>query len=415
MKVLIIGAGFGGLNAAKGLAHKSGVEVTILDRHNYHLFQPLLYQVATAGLNPADIASPIRAQFRNVPNIEVRLEEVTAIDRANKKVTTTQSELSYDLLIVATGAKNFYFGHPEWAKLAPGLKGLEDATEIRRRLFLAYENAEKCNDEKERERYMTFVLIGAGPTGVELAGAFAEIAHQVLEKDFRHISSKQSKVILIEAGPRILPSFKPSISARAQRDLEKLGVSVMTNTRVVDIEEDAVILENGRIETRTIAWSAGVTPSPLAKTLNVELDRRNRVPVNKAMALESDSSVLVLGDLAAFPDGDGTLPGVASVAIQQGRFVKHIVKADLEKKPRPEFKYLDKGQMATIGRRLAVVQVGNIAFGGTIAWLAWLFVHLYYLIGIRNRLMVFIQWAWSYVTFRKGARLITPPRYSEDN
>src|SRR5690606_30333077 len=238
MKVVIIGAGFGGLNAAKGLAHKRGVEVTILDRHNYHLFQPLLYQVATAGLNPADIASPIRAQFRDVPNVEVRLEEVTSIDRANKKVITTQSELSYDLLIVATGAKNFYFGHPEWAKLAPGLKGLEDATEIRRRLFLAYENAEKCTDEKERERFMTFVLIGAGPTGVELAGAFAEIAHKVLGKDFRHIKPQESKVILIEAGPRILPSFKESISKRAKKDLEEMGVTVMTNSKVLDIKEN---------------------------------------------------------------------------------------------------------------------------------------------------------------------------------
>ena len=415
MKVIIIGAGFGGLNAAKGLAHKEGVQVTILDRHNYHLFQPLLYQVATAGLNPADIATPIRAQFRNVPNIEVRLEEVTKIDRANKKVFTENIKLSYDLLILATGAKNFYFGHPEWAALAPGLKGLEDATEIRRRLFLAFENAEKTSDLKERERYMTFVLIGAGPTGVELAGAFAEIANQVLAKDFRHIKSNQSKIILIEAGPRILPSFKPSLSARAQKDLENLGVQVLTSTRVVDIKEQQVILENGTIETHTIAWSAGVTPSPLAKTLGVELDKRGRVPVTETMALPDDSSVLVLGDLAAFPTKDGTLPGVASVAIQQGRFIKKIIAADLAGIERPKFKYLDKGQMATIGRRLAVVQVGNIAFGGTIAWLAWLFVHLYYLIGFRNRLMVFLQWAWSYVTFRRGARLITPPRYSEDN
>lgn len=415
MKVVIIGAGFAGLNAAKGLSHQTGVEVIIIDRHNYHLFQPLLYQVATAGLNPADIASPIRSQFRGVSNVEVQLDEVISIDRSKKLIQTKTSTISYDRLIVATGAKNFYFNHPEWATLAPGLKGLEDATEIRRRLFLAFEKAEKTKDEEERKRLMTFVFIGAGPTGVELAGSFAEIAHQVLSKDFRHIKPEQSRVILIEAGPRILPSFKESISKRAQSDLEKMGVTVLTNSKVTDMTESKVILENEEIETYTVAWSAGVIPSPLGKTLNVELDRRGRVPVNQHMALEQDANVFVLGDLAAFPVEGGVLPGVASVAIQQGRFIKKILKADLTNKIRPQFKYLDKGQMATIGRRRAVVQIHGLAFGGTLAWLAWLFVHLYYLIGFRNRFMVFIQWAWSYITFKRGARLITPPRTSEDN
>lgn len=415
MHVVIIGAGFGGLNAAKGLAHHPSVKVTLLDRHNYHLFQPLLYQVATAGLNPADIATPIRAQFRGIDNIDVRLEEVTGIDRKRKVVKFGERELSYDLLIVAAGAKNFYFNHPEWSKLAPGLKGLEDATEIRRRLFLAYENADKTDSEEERNEWMTFVLIGAGPTGVEMAGAFAEIAHQVLGQDFRHINSSNSKIILIEAGPRILPTFKPKLSQKAQSDLEKMGVTVMTNTRVIDINEREVVLENGSIPTKTIAWSAGVKPSPLGKALDTELDRRGRVIVNEHTALPNDPSVLVLGDLGAFPDGQNTLPGVASVAIQQGRYIRKLVEADLAGKPRPPFRYLDKGQMATVGRRRAVLQVGNIAFGGTLAWFAWLFVHLYYLIGMRNRFMVFTQWAWSYITFKRGARLITPPRTLEDD
>tara|TARA_R110000868_G_scaffold38661_8_gene135158 strand:- start:5765 stop:7012 length:1248 start_codon:yes stop_codon:yes gene_type:complete len=415
MKVIIIGAGFAGLNAAKSIAKLDHVQVQIIDRHNYHLFQPLLYQVATAGLNPADIATPIRAQLSPHKNIEIILDEVISINRTDKIVETKERTLHYDRLVVATGAKNFYFGHTEWASLAPGLKGLEDATEIRRRLFLAFENAEKAQDEILRKKLMTFVLIGAGPTGVELAGAFAEIAHQVLAKDFRHINPQQSQVILIEAGPRILPSFNEKMSARAQKDLEAMGVKVLTNTKVIDITTDAVILSDGKIETQTIAWSAGVTPSPLAKTLGVELERRGRVPVDQSMALKEDSSVFVLGDLAAFNVNDGTLPGVASVAIQQGRFMGKILKADLDGKARPAFKYLDKGQMATIGRKKAVLQVGKISFGGTLAWYAWLFVHLYYLIGFRNRFMVFLQWAWSYLTFKRGARIITPPRTSEDN
>ncbi len=414
MKVVIIGAGFAGLNAAKGLAFMSGVQVVLLDRHNYHLFQPLLYQVATAGLNPGDIAYPIRAQFRGVPNVEVRLEEVRDIDRQKKEVIVPSGRISYDLLIVAAGAKNFYFNHPEWSKLAPGLKSLEDATEIRRRLFLAFENAEKATTEQERERWMTFVLIGAGPTGVEMAGAFAEIAHQVIRKDFRHIHPEQSKIILIEAGPRILPTFKESLSKRATKDLQAMGVTVMVGTKVVDINDQEVILVNGKITTSTVAWSAGVAPSKLAQCLGVELDRRGRVPVNEHTAVKDDPSVLVLGDLAAFPTAEGTLPGVASVAIQQGRYIKQLVRADLENKPRPIFRYLDKGQMATIGRRRAVLQVGPITMAGTLAWSAWLFVHLYYLIGMRNRFMVFAQWGWSYITFKRGARLITPPRQLDD-
>jgi len=415
VKIVIIGAGFGGLNAAKSLTHFKQTSVTIIDRHNYHLFQPLLYQVATAGLNPADIASPIRSQFRKDKHIEVRLEEVIDIDRHQKVVRTLENSFSYDLLIVAAGAKNFYFGHHDWAAKAPGLKGLEDATEIRRRLFVAYENAEKAKTNAEKTMHLTFVLIGAGPTGVELAGSFAEIAHQVLRTDFRHINPDESKIILIEAGPRILPSFKPQLSQKAQKDLESMGVTVLTNTKVIQINDNQVILQDSSIEASTIAWSAGVTPSPLAKILKTELDNKGRVLINSDLSLKDDQSVLVLGDMAAFKDGETILPGVASVAIQQGRYIKKLIKADLEKKKRPSFKYFDKGQMATIGRKKAVVQVGNIAFSGTIAWFAWLFVHLYYLIGMRNRAMVFAQWAWSYLTFRRGARLITPPRSSEDN
>tara|TARA_R110000868_G_scaffold118569_4_gene314424 strand:+ start:4593 stop:5840 length:1248 start_codon:yes stop_codon:yes gene_type:complete len=415
MKIVIIGAGFAGLNAAKSLAKLRDVQITIIDRHNYHLFQPLLYQVATAGLNPADIATPIRAQLSSYKNIEVVLDEVISINRDAKTVLTKEKSLQYDRLIVATGAKNFYFGQTNWPALAPGLKGLEDATEIRRRLFLAFENAEKTEDEALKKKLMTFVLIGAGPTGVELAGAFAEIAHQVLTKDFRHINPQDSQVILIEAGPRILPSFNEKMSLRAQKDLEAMGVTVRTNTKVIDITSEAVILADGKIETQTIAWSAGVTPSPLAKTLGVVLDRRGRVPVDQSMSLKEDSSVFVLGDLAAFEHESVVLPGVASVAIQQGRFMGKIISADLLQKERPAFKYLDKGQMATIGRKKAVLQIGSISFGGTLAWYAWLFVHLYYLIGFRNRFMVFLQWAWSYITFKRGARIITPPRTSEDN
>lgn len=415
MKIVIIGAGFGGLNAAKSLKKFTQLDVTILDRHNYHLFQPLLYQVATAGLNPADIASPIRSQFRNQKHIKVRLEEVVDIDRSNKIVVTQENKISYDLLIVAAGAKNFYFGHQDWASKAPGLKGLEDATEIRRRLFVAYENAEKAKSEEDKRVHMTFILIGAGPTGVELAGSFAEIAHQVLSTDFRQIKPNESKIVLIEAGSRILPSFNPKLSKKAQEDLEDMGVTVLTNTKVIEISENKVVLENGTIEASTIAWSAGVTPSVLAQKLKTEVDNKGRVIINNDLSLKDDPSVLVLGDMAAFNDGAKVLPGVASVAIQQGQYIKKLIKADLQQRPRPTFKYFDKGQMATIGRKKAVVQVGNITISGTVAWIAWLFVHLYYLIGVRNRAMVFTQWAWSYVTFRRGARLITPPRTSEDN
>ncbi len=406
-QVVIVGGGFGGLNAAKKLANKSNISVTLIDRRNYHLFQPLLYQVATAGLSPADIATPIRGIFSNAPNIRVVLANVHGIDLTTQKLRANGSEISYDYLILACGAKHSYFGHPEWEDFSPGLKTLEQATEIRRRILLAYERAEKEDNDQIKSELLTFVIVGAGPTGVELAGAIGEIARFTLEQDFRNVHPSQSRIILIEAGERVLPSFSPKISERATRDLANIGVEVRTHSRVTNITPAGVWLSSEFIPTRTAIWAAGVQPSSLNQFLGAALDPAGRVIVTRDLSLPDHPNVYVIGDQAHFEKKDGpALPGLAPVAIQEGRHAAQNILRQSTGQKTKRFHYFNKGQMATIGRRRAVVQAGPIQFDGFLAWATWLIVHIYYLIGFRNRLMVMLQWAWSYITFQKGARLI---------
>lgn len=408
-RVVIVGAGFGGLNAAKGLGSQPGVDVVLVDRRNHHLFQPLLYQVATAALSPADIAVPIRAEVSGYPNVEVHLGEVTRVDLANRVVAGGGQELTYDYLILACGAMHSYFGHPEWEQHAPGLKTLEQATEIRYRILSAFEQAETSTDLAEREALLTFVVVGGGPTGVELAGALAEISQTVLVKDFRHIDPRQTRVVLVEAGPRILTMFAEELSARATRDLQELGVDVRLNTRVTHVDAAGVTLGELRLPARTVLWGAGVEPSKLNRALGVEVDRAGRVLVGPDLALAAHPEVFVIGDQAHAAGADGQpLPGLAPVAMQAGRSVAANVLRDLRGKPRVPFSYLDKGQMATIGKSKAILEAGNLRLGGLIAWLGWLFIHVLFLIGFRNRLAVISGWAWAYAFSRRNARLIIP-------
>ncbi|MGE4132607.1 MAG: NAD(P)/FAD-dependent oxidoreductase [Bdellovibrionales bacterium] len=404
-RVVIVGGGFAGLNAAKVLALSSSCEITIVDRRNYHLFQPLLYQVATAALSPADIATPIRSLFEQ-PNVTVLMENVSKVDLSNRRIWLGEKGLDADYLILACGAKHSYFHHPEWEDLAPGLKTLEQATEIRRRILLAYELAEKA-DEKNRARLLTFVVVGGGPTGVELAGAIAEIARSTLEYDFRRARPENTRILLIEAGSRLLPAFSEKLSQRALLDLTRMGVEVKLGARVSGISTEGVKMGDQEVPAQTVLWAAGVQPSSLNRELGVELDRLGRVRVNSDLSIPGHPNVFVLGDQAHFPTPDQNgLPGLAPVAMQQGTFVGKLIEAEIEGRPRWHFEYNDKGIMATIGRRSAVVQVGRIQFGGTLAWMTWLFIHIFYLIGFKNRIFVFLQWAWSYLTFKKGARLI---------
>lgn len=405
--VVIVGGGFAGLKAAKALGHKDGVKVTLIDKHNYHLFQPLLYQVATAGLSPADIASPIRGILSNHKNVAVFLREVKKVDLQNKKITADERELTYDYLVLACGARHSYFGHPEWENNAPGLKTLEQATEIRRRILIAFEKAEKEENLDRQKQNLTFVIVGGGPTGVELAGAIAEISRQTLTKDFRRINPASTRVLLIEAGPRILSAFDESLSNKASRDLEDLGVQIWTSTRVTDVRSDSVVLGEEIIKASTIVWAAGVQPSGLNKELNVPLDRAGRVIVEKDLSLKDHPEVFVLGDQAcSFDENSRPLPGLASVAMQQGKHVAKNILNDIQGKPREPFQYLDKGQMATLGRKKAIAQINKLKFSGFLAWLIWLFIHVYYLIGFKNKLSVISQWSYAYFTFKKGARLI---------
>jgi NADH:ubiquinone reductase (H+-translocating) len=406
-RVLIVGGGFAGLNAAKLLGGRPGVEVTLIDRRNHHLFQPLLYQVAMAGLSPAEIAAPIRGLLSAFANIRVLLGAVTALDLAGKTATTDIGEFSFDYLILACGSKHSYFGHPEWEKRAPGLKTLEDATEIRRRVLTAFEEAERISDEEERRRLLTFVIVGGGPTGVELAGAIGEMSRYTLAKDFRSISPNSAKVILVEAGPRILAAFSEDQSARAARDLERLGVEVRSRTSVTSIDASGVQLGPDRLEASTILWAAGVQASPLGKLAGLETDPQGRVIVEKDLTAKGHPNVFVAGDQARFTHQTGKpLPGTAPVAMQQGRYIAHTILNDLRGDTRQEFYFVDKGQMATIGRSRAVMEMGSLKLSGWFAWMAWLVVHIYYLAGFKNRLLVVLQWAWSYVTFGRGARLI---------
>ena len=411
--VVIIGAGFGGLEAAKKLACKD-VRVTVIDRTNYHLFQPLLYQVATAALSPADIAAPIRAILSKCRNVEVILAEVESVDVDAKKVKTVDLQIDYDYLILATGARHSYFGHGEWEKLAPGLKSLEDAVELRRRILMAFEYAEKINDEKARRAAMNFVIIGGGPTGVELAGAIAEISRHTLARDFRHINPSEARVILIEGDSRLLAAYPPDLSESARKQLTDLGVEVRTNTRATNLTEAGVQIGDEFIPCRVKIWAAGNNASFVGKTLGVPADRAGRVIVNEDLTVPGHPEVQVIGDLANFTHQTGEpLPGISPVAMQQGRHAARNVLAMIKGRKAKRFRYWDKGTMTTIGRNKAVADLRFLHLSGRLAWLAWLFVHILFLVGFRNRLLVFIQWAWAYFTFDKGARLITRNFQSE--
>jgi len=406
-RVVVIGAGFGGLEAARLLA-KLPVNVTVVDRKNHHTFQPLLYQVATAGISPGEIAAPIRWILRGRKNVEVLLGEVTGFDLAHQVVKLPDLEISYDYLIVAAGATHSYFGHDEWEPLAPGLKTVEDALEIRRRVLLAFELAEREALAGEPKLPLNFVIVGAGPTGVELAGTLAEIARRALRDEFQAIDPKRTRIILLEGGLRVLPAYAPDLSESAVRQLRKLGVEVRTSATVTQVEAGAVRLGEERIPAAVVLWAAGVQASELGRQLGVPVDRAGRVPVNRDLSIPQHPEVFVIGDLAALKDERGNmLPGVAPVAMQEGRAVAKTIARDLRNEPRKDFHYVDKGSLATIGRAAAVAQFKGLHISGYFAWLGWLFVHIFFLIGFRNRLIVMIQWFWSYITYERGARLIT--------
>lgn len=409
-RVVIVGAGFGGLNAAQALAN-SPVRITVIDRKNHHTFQPLLYQVATAGLSPGEIAAPIRSILRSHRNVEVLMAEVSGFDLKRQVVHTPEAEIGYDYLIVAAGAQHSYFGHDEWEPLAPGLKTIEDALEIRRRVLLAFELAERQTWAGEITAPINFVVVGGGPTGVELAGTLAEISRHALAHEFRSIDPARTHILLLEGGPRVLAAYSDDLSTSAEEQLKGLGVEVRTSTTVTKIEPGAVCLGDTRLPATVVLWAAGVAASPLGKALGVPVDRAGRVPVGADLTLPGHPEVFVIGDLAAAKDEHGKLlPGVAPVAIQEGRFVAKLIRNEAnarDTKSRAAFHYWDKGSLATIGRAAAVAQFGRIHISGFVAWLSWLFVHILFLIGFRNRLLVFIQWAWSYVTYERGARLIT--------
>jgi len=406
--VVIIGAGFGGLYAAGTLAKKH-VRITVIDRKNHHTFQPLLYQVATAKLSPADFASPIRSVLGRYKNVHVLLDEAIRFDLANKKVQLkTGEELAYDYAILATGATHAYFGHEEWATLAPGLKSLEDAVEIRRRVLLAFEMAEREALIDGKRPMLNFVIVGGGPTGVELAGSIAEIAQKVMAKDFRGIDPTRARVVLLEAGQRILPAYPEDLSRSAERQLRNLGVDVLVGRAVTGVQPGKVLVGEEVMASNVTLWAAGVKASPLGNILGAPTDRAGRVKVLQDLTLPEHPEVFVIGDLADIKDKKGKpVPGVAPAAIQQGKAAARNVWRSVQGKPREDFYYFDKGSLATIGRGAGIAELGRIHLSGLIAWIAWLTVHIFFLIGFRNRVLVFIQWAWAYFTFESGARLIT--------
>ena len=407
--VVIVGGGFGGLYAARALAGRP-VRVTLLDRRNYHLFQPLLYQVATAALNPSDIAIPLRSILRKAANVTVLLAHVDRVELDHRRLVLDRGEMGYDGLVLAVGASHSYFGHEDWELLAPGLKSLEDALEIRRRVLLAYEAAEREQDGAEQRALLTFVVIGGGPTGVELAGALGEISRQTIARDFRVIDPTKARIILLEGGPRILSTYPESLSGRAQAQLERIGVEVRTRAMVTRVTPDAVWLGGEQIRCRTILWAAGAAAAPLGNTLGVPLDRVGRVLVEPDLSIPGHPEAFVIGDLCAFLHQTGApLPGLAPVAIQQGRAAAENVLQRLAGQPTRPFHYRDKGSMATIGRAAAVAVIGRVQLSGLPAWVAWLLVHIISLIGFRNRVLVLLQWAWAYVSWQRGARLITGP------
>ena len=417
--VVIVGAGFGGLEAAKTLG-RAPVAITLLDRQNYHCFQPLLYQVATAALSPAEVAWPIRHILRRQQNATVLMAEVNGIDAAARLVKTAAGDFPFDFLVVATGARESYFGHDEWIAFAPGLKRIEDATRIRRSLLSAFEQAELARDEAQRRRFLTFVVIGGGPTGVEMAGAIAEIARQTLARDFRQIDPRTARIVLIEAGPRLLPNFSVQHSNYARDALTAMGVDVMTSSPVIRCDARGVDcvresgLDNGRIDAGAVIWAAGVTASPAAQWLAAEHDRAGRVIVGPDLSLPGQQNIFVIGDTASVLGADGDpVPGLAPAAKQMGNYVGRLIAARIAGRSLPPFHYRNQGILATIGRRAAVVELGPIRLKGFIGWLFWSVVHIYFLIGLRNRFVVAVTWMWGYITFQRGARLITevpPPR-----
>lgn len=414
-RVVIIGGGFAGLSAAQNL-RRAEVEITLIDRRNYHLFQPLLYQVATGGLSPANIAAPLRAILQSQKNCTVVFSEVYQIDPVQKLVHTSEKTYPYDFLIVAAGATNNYFGHPEWEKFAPGLKTVEEATEIRRRVLTAFEIAEKIDDPTLRQKYLTFVVVGGGPTGIEMAGAISELARYTLRKDFRHFDPSEARVILVEGGPRLLSMFPEKLSARAEKDLASLGVEVWTDARVLEIQDEFVLVNRNdspiRIDSHTIIWAAGVKASPLSEILaqatSTPTDRAGRIMVAPDLSLPNFPNIYAIGDMALILQDGKPVPGLAPAALQAGKYVARAIQAQLRGQKRLEpFRYFDKGIMATIGRNRAVGISGPFRFTGRLAWLAWLFIHLVYLIQFSNRVLVLFQWFWNYLTRNRSARLIT--------
>jgi NADH:ubiquinone reductase (H+-translocating) len=406
--VVIVGGGFGGLSAAKKLSRRKNIRTTLIDKRNYHLFQPLLYQVAMAGLSPAEIAYPLRALLKH-DTTNVLLGEVKTINKEEKWLETETNRIHFDFLILACGSTYTYFNSPEWEPFAPGLKTISQATEIRKRVFKAFEEAERTEDPALHDMYMTFVIVGGGPTGVELAGSLGEITKFSIHRDFEHIKPHETKIILIEAGPTILPTMTHKLQVEAVRELEELGVEVRVNAKVSEINDHGITAGGEFIRSGTVLWAAGVAANSLNKKLGVELDRQGRVIVSQNLSVSGYPNIFVIGDQAHYEWGEEkkTLPGLAPVAMQQGRFVAKVIKARVEGGKLPEyFKYVDKGQMATIGRSRAVAMFKGLEFSGIIAWMAWLLVHIYYLIGFKNRIFVLFQWAWTYLTFRRGARLI---------
>ena len=409
-RVVIVGAGFGGLECAKAL-RRAQVDVTVIDRENHHCFQPLLYQVATAALSPADIAWPIRHILRPQRNATVLMEEVRDVDPERKCVQTQFGEIPYDYLVIATGSTHSYFGHDDWSRFAPGLKRIEDGTRIRRSILIAFERAEVMTDEDQRRRLLTFVIVGGGATGVEMAGAIADVARQTLAADFRRIDPRSARIILIEAGPRLLPTFPPGLSDYALKTLTRVGVEVRTETLVTKCEVDGVDLKDGRIDAGTVIWAAGVTASPAMRWLNTEADRAGRVKVNSDLSLPGHPEIFVVGDTASVTDKNGhPVPGIAPAAKQMGTYVGKLISARIAGREwNKPFKYMHLGDLATIGRRAAVVKFGPLELTGFIGWVFWSVAHIYFLIGLRNRFVVAFNWFWDYLTFQRGARLITDP------
>ncbi len=406
-RVVIVGAGFGGLQAARAFQN-APVQVTVIDRNNHHLFQPLLYQVATGSISPADICAPIRSVLRKQKNAEVLMGQVTGVDTQAQRVLMGDQSVPYDYLILATGARDSYFGHNDWAGFAPGLKSVVQATSIRRQILLAFEMAERETDSQKRQELLTFVLVGAGPTGVEMAGAIGGLAHKTMVSDFRHIDPKKARIVLVEALPRILMPFDEQLAKKSHQALNRLGIEVRTSSPVEAIDSEGVVIAGERIPAKTVIWTAGVAASPAGEWLGAETDRAGRVKVGSDATIPGHPNIFVIGDTASFTQDGKPLPGVAQVAMQQGRYAAAVIADQVAGKPHPEpFRYVDKGTMATVGRFYGIVSIGKYRSAGLVAWFLWLVLHLMFLIGFRNRMVVLFQWVMFYTTFQRGARLIT--------